>query len=111
MLFVFNIITMNISSVNNAEKLNFALDAWKLTSSGNIEIIELHLAVGETLDLHPNPLDVIFYVVHGKGEFFTENTKAQVNKGDCFPFEKKTLRGWCNTGQDILKLLVIKIQV
>ena len=60
------------------------------------------------IDFHPNPLDVIFFIVSGTGRISLENGSYDVRKGDCAPVPGGIDRKWENTGSDTLHVLVIK---
>ncbi len=99
---------LEITTLETAEKVPFNIDGKIMFSNSNVELINLTLPKNELLDLHTNPVDAVFYVLSGKGTLLFENEKIVVEKNSCFEIKKGTRRGWENTGNVELKLLVVK---
>jgi len=102
---------MEIVRFNNAlaEKVPIPTEAWKLLTTPNCELIQLHLQPGECLEPHPNPLDVIFYVVQGKGILQVTEQTQELHAMDSVFISGSQLRSWENTGSKTLILLVLKL--
>lgn len=67
------------------------------------------LKPGEILDEHKNPFDVIFFVAEGKGSLSVERTKYQQQTNDLVKITSDKMRGWENTSDKELRLLVLKL--
>ena len=102
------IYSMKITTLTNAKKVPFDLDGRIMFSDEKNEIINLTLKKGEVLDLHTNPFDVIFYILQGKGIYFTEEQTIEIEQNSCFEVESSIKRGWKNESETDFKLLVIK---
>jgi quercetin dioxygenase-like cupin family protein len=99
---------MKIVELNDAEKVPIHIDARKMCVRGDIELIHLNFAPGETLEKHANPFDVIFYVLEGTGELEVEREKKQIEPDTSIEVPANVMRGWKNTGTGNLRVLVIK---
>jgi len=99
---------MKITTPENAEKIP-GLKARKMFTGEKAELIHLVLGPGECLPLHANPFDVVFYVLKGKGQLSIENESATLTIGDTVEVKANIQRGWANTGEEDLALLVVKI--
>lgn len=98
-----------IHNLGNAQKLPLKLDAWKLLANDKAELVILKLNTQEVLESHVNELDVVFYVLQGKGELEVEGKYFNLEKDDSIYVQMGLNRGWKNTGSIPLKLLVIKL--
>jgi len=100
---------MQIIEFENAKKVPFDLDGRIMYSNNPLELIQLTLKPKEVLALHSNPFDVVFYLVKGEGKLSIEN-ESQIIQGYSTIFvEKGKQRGWENTNDEDLVLLVIKL--
>ena len=100
---------MKITNLKNAEKVPFNIEGHKMHIGEELEVIHLKLKPGEKLEIHSNPVDVVFYVIEGKCIFITEKAETIIEKDSCFRITADTLRGWKNNSDSNLKILVIKI--
>jgi len=99
---------IKITNLANAEKVNVNFEAHKMYSSEQVEIINIQLKKGEKVPLHDNPIDVIFYVLAGKGIFGLENEQVEVAQNSCLEVKTGKNRSWENVEDEVLKLLVVK---
>lgn len=99
---------MNTSTFENALKLAPNLEAYRLLCGKGFELIHLTLAIGESQTMHANPYRVVFYVLEGKGVLILQTNQQVMQTGACAEVEPEVLRCWENTGQQPLKLLVVK---
>jgi mannose-6-phosphate isomerase-like protein (cupin superfamily) len=99
---------IKITDISTAIKVPINFDAYKMYSSEYFEIINIQFKPGEILEKHDNQFDVIFYVLEGKGVFELENEEVEIGNNSCFEVKAGFQRGWRNTSQEILKILVIK---
>ncbi|MEI8203230.1 MAG: cupin domain-containing protein [Bacteroidota bacterium] len=100
---------MKITSSTSAPKIPYQFDAYKLFSGEKTELIELCLKPGEKQIAHKNPVLVYFYIVQGSGILQVENEFYSVSKSSCIEVEADIERGWENTGEEELRILVVKI--
>ncbi len=100
---------MKIQNLNNSPKVPFDLDGYILHSEKQLELVHLVLKPGENLSEHKNPFDVIFYVVQGSGILTVENDSYALNANDTNKITSDKNRSWKNTGNQDLKILVIKL--
>jgi len=92
-----------------AEKVPFNLDGRILYKGDRCELVHLTLQPGETLGLHDQPFDVVFHVLSGEGILMAGSEEIRAVASTTIEMKKGMLRGWKNTGEDKLKLLVIKL--
>jgi mannose-6-phosphate isomerase-like protein (cupin superfamily) len=100
---------MKIVELKNAEKVPFKLDGKKIITRSDSELIHLTLKPGEILEKHTNPFDVLFYVIQGKGIIEAGEETKLVEKDSCIEIALGVERGWTNSGNEDLKILVIKL--
>jgi mannose-6-phosphate isomerase-like protein (cupin superfamily) len=100
---------MQIQRLFDAPTIPINLVAKLLHKSDDIELIHLTLNEGETLDLHTNVVDVIFYVLSGEGKLTVNHFSQKITPNTSIRVSKNKMRGWENIGVKKLELLVIKI--
>jgi quercetin dioxygenase-like cupin family protein len=100
---------MKITNLKNAAKVPFNIEGHKMYTGESVEIIHLNMKPGEVLEMHSNPVDVVFYLIDGKGTFITEAAETIIEKDSCFRINAGLLRGWKNNSNIDLKILVFKI--
>jgi len=100
---------MKVMELQNAERVPIQIDARKLCTRQDVELIHLTFGPDETLEKHANPFDVIFYVLEGSGELVIEEDKMQIGKDSTIEVSANLLRGWKNNGDGNLRILVIKV--
>lgn len=81
---------------------------YRLAALQQHELVELLLEVGGEVPLHSLPLHVTFYVIDGIGTLIIEDKTFEASTGDVLEVASNLQRGWRNTGNKALKLLVIK---
>ena len=101
--------TCTINSYESAKKVPFDLDGRILLTSDRCELIHLTLQAGETLALHNQPFDVIFFIIAGEGILLIGSHEIPVKSSTTVEIKTGVLRGWKNPGPSELKLLVIKL--
>lgn len=100
---------MKIQNLNNSPKVPFDLDGYVLHSENQLELVHLLLKPCENLAEHKNPFDVIFYVVQGSGVLTVENDSYELSANDTTKITSDKNRSWKNTGDQDLRILVIKL--
>jgi quercetin dioxygenase-like cupin family protein len=99
---------MKHTILDNAPKVPFDLDGRIMHSSEKLELVHLTIKPGEILHKHKNPVDVVFYVLEGKGILFAEDQKIIMVKDSCVSLKHNIERGWENNSTENLRILVIK---
>lgn len=100
--------SFDITLLENAPKVPFALDGKILFTSDKLEVIHLTLKTGEKMESHSQPFDVVFFVIEGKGSLEINDNHIDVAANSCVRVTKSVLRSWANPGKSNLKILVIK---
>jgi len=99
---------MNPVTLNNATKVPFDLQGWVMHKDESIELIHLLLSPNEKLARHSNPFDVVFYVLSGTGTLEVEAETITMSANMCLPVKAGIDRGWTNTSNEDLRILVLK---
>ena len=99
---------LKIQNIKDLTSIKEGINALKLFSDEAVEIIHLTLLPSDKIELHKNSLDVIFYVLEGKGELQVEHEKCHIEKGSCVEVKKDLDRSWENIGDTPLCLMAIK---
>ncbi|MBI9036049.1 MAG: cupin domain-containing protein [Bacteroidales bacterium] len=100
---------IKITTEQTATQVPFNIDGKIFHSSNKIETILIKLKAGEEMDIHKNPFDVFFFIISGKGELTTPDDYFQIEKNQSIYITKEELRGWKNTNDSTLEVLVVKI--
>lgn len=100
---------IKIISYESASPVRFDIEAKKMFSNNNVEIIKLSLMPGEEIELHKNPNDVIFNIISGKGILSIEDEKVEASSFSSVFVDRNYLRGWKNISEEKLELLVVKL--
>ena len=95
-------------NINNIKPFKEGLNALKLFSDGQVEMIHITLLPQEKIKMHKNSVDVIFYVLEGKAELSVEQEQLIVEEGSCIEVKKDLDRSWENTEMEPFKVLAIK---
>ena len=99
---------IKIQNIKDLEPFKEGLNALKLFSDEQIEMIHITLKPQERIELHKNSIDVIFFVLSGKAKLTVENDSELVEKGSCVEVKKNLDRSWVNIGIDHFSVLAIK---
>lgn len=101
---------MNIIDPKNIESFEnkHNIDAKRVYSKENAEIIQMKLTPGQSLIKHATPVDVIFYVVEGKGQVLIGDEVKNVTKGQFIESPKNIPHSLSNDGIENFVFLVIK---
>lgn len=85
------------------------VDARKMYDTKNAQVVLITLNPGEKLRRHITPVDVIFYVLEGKGLVEIGNEKTEVCKDTLIDSPARIPHCWYNESDNILRFLVIKV--
>jgi quercetin dioxygenase-like cupin family protein len=81
----------------------------KLYTSEHASVMQLTLKPGEKLRQHITPVDVVFYVLEGKGIVEIGDEKKEVVKDTMIDSPKGIMHCWYNESDAILRFLVVKV--
>jgi mannose-6-phosphate isomerase-like protein (cupin superfamily) len=95
----------SISAFQNAH----GVEAKKLYTTKNAEVIFMNLKPGQSLKKHTTPVDVFFYILEGKGEVEIGDETKEVEKDTLIESPKDMPHLLRNTGTNIFRFLVVKL--
>jgi len=99
---------MKVTTLLHAPKVPSGLDAHKMYTSSTLDIINLHLAPGEKVPLHVNPLDVVFCVIQGSVSMEVNGKIMQLNTFDVVEVLAGVERGLTNNSKEDFRVLILK---
>ncbi len=85
------------------------VDARILYKDDKIQVLQITLKPGEYIEKHSMPLNAIFYILGGKGIVEIGNEEQEVSQDILIYSPSELERGWRNTGDIPLRILVTKI--
>jgi mannose-6-phosphate isomerase-like protein (cupin superfamily) len=97
-------------SLEEAERVPIDRDGRILFRAEKNELVHITLHPGESIPLHPNPVDVLFFVVEGTAQLNTDNEIIDLNSNDSIFIKQGTNRGLTNNTDKILRILVYKMK-
>jgi len=99
---------MKITTLEQAQKAPFNLDARIIHSSPNLELVHLCLKSGESIPQHANPFTVVACLVLGSITLHVGNENFDLNLFDSVEIENNLDRGFTNTSQANAHLIIVK---
>jgi quercetin dioxygenase-like cupin family protein len=99
---------LTITTPETAPKVPFKLDGRIMFASEKLELIHLTLQPGEKMDIHAQPIDVVFYVISGSGILDLEGDSFFGSPGTCIHVPAGMQRGWKNNTKEEFRVLVVK---
>ena len=99
---------LKITTSETAPRVAFQLDGRVMLSKPGTEIILLSLQPGEAVPKHLNDFDVAIFILEGQGRLESGNASAEVSPGMLAEISAGEERGISNTGDGMLKVLVLK---
>jgi quercetin dioxygenase-like cupin family protein len=99
---------LKITTPETAPPVPFQLDGRIMLSRPGTEVIQLTLKPGETLPKHVNDFDVAIYILEGQSRIETGTASEEVLPGMLAEIVAGEERGMANTGDGMLKVLVMK---
>ena len=100
---------MEIVKIQELKSILKNINAKKIFSNENIEIIEIDLMPGEIIPEHKNDNIALFNIIAGKGKVTVDEDEYYVEKGDFMQIEKNLNREWINYGDIPLRIVVTKL--
>lgn len=85
------------------------VDVRKMYEDGKIQVLQICLKPGDCIEKHTMPLDAIFYIIEGKGIVSIGNEDNEVIRDTLIASPAQLERGWKNTGDTPLRILVTKM--
>lgn len=85
------------------------VDARKIYDSEKAQVIHITLRPGERLKRHVTPVDVIFYVLEGRGTVEIGEERQKVAADTLIESPARIPHCWYNEGDEDLRFLVIKV--
>ena len=95
----------NVDISQNPHKV----DARKIYDKKNAQVVHLTLNPGESLKRHITPVDVVFYVIEGKGIVEIGDEKREVGPDILIESPAKIVHCWYNESNEVLRILVVKV--
>ena len=101
---------MKVTEVNNVQsKPNpHGVDARSISDTSSAQVVHITLKPGESLKKHITPVDVIFYVLEGKGIVEIGDERREVDQDTLIESPARVPHSWINEGSSQLRILVIK---
>ncbi|MFZ4741933.1 MAG: cupin domain-containing protein [Bacteroidales bacterium] len=101
-----------MKKVNLEQAINISpiLDVRMLYSGEKADLVHLTLKEGEAIAKHDNPIDVIFFILAGKGKLMLDDEEFIISANDCIPVKSGTQRSMENINEADLKVLVYKMK-
>ncbi len=102
---------MNITRIIDVDSFQnmHAVEAKKVYSSENAEVIHMALKPGQSLKKHVTPVDVFFYILEGKGIVEIGDETQEVEKNTLVESPKGIPHLLRNTGDGFFRFLVVKM--
>ena len=101
---------MKVVEVKNVQsKPNpHGVDARSLSDTDNAQVSHITLQPGQSLKKHITPVDVVFYVLQGRGIVEIGDEQHDVGADVLIESPARVSHRWTNQSKDILRFLVIK---
>jgi mannose-6-phosphate isomerase-like protein (cupin superfamily) len=101
---------MKVLEVKNVQsKPNpHGVDARSLSDTDNAQVSHITLQPGQSLKKHITPVDVVFYVLQGRGIVEIGDEQHDVGPDVLIESLARISHRWTNQSKDILRFLVIK---
>ena len=84
------------------------VDARGISDTENAQVAHITLQPGESLKKHITPVDVVFYVLEGRGVVEIGEERAEVEVDTLIESPAKIVHRWTNESEAPLRILVIK---
>ena len=93
----------------DAPKVPFNHDGRILYLSDKYQLVHLTMQPGEEMEVHTQPMDVIFFVAEGEGSLIIGDEVVRAAANMTIYVKAGSPRGWKNTGGQTLRILVNKL--
>ena len=101
---------MKITEVNSVQsKPNpHGVDARNISDTDSAQVVHITLQPGEALKKHITPVDVVFYVLEGRGVVEIGEERASVGADSLVESPAKIPHRWINESEAPFRVLVVK---
>jgi quercetin dioxygenase-like cupin family protein len=101
---------MIIKKLHEVEKVNnpHKVESRNIHSTDDLSVTIVTLQPGEKLKKHITPVDVLFYVLEGKGKVLIGEETAEVTAESSIESPKDIAHCWYNNSDAPLKFMVLK---
>ena len=96
-------------SLEEAQPVPFDLDGRFLYRASNYEIVHITLQPRESIPVHTNPFDVVFFIIEGIATLTIDTETEDLNKNDTIFINQSVNRGLENKTNKVMRLLVFKM--
>ncbi|VVB69461.1 Cupin domain protein [uncultured archaeon] len=84
------------------------VDARSISDTDSAQVVHITLQPGEALKKHITPVDVLFYVLEGRGTVEIGEERAEVGPDTLIESPAKIPHRWMNESQALVRILVVK---
>lgn len=98
----------NVVDTNSFQNIH-AVEAKKIYDSDYAQVIHMSLKPGQSLKKHTTPVDVLFYILEGKGVVEIGDEQQKVEKDMLIDSPKGIPHLLHNTGDGVFRFLVVKL--
>lgn len=84
------------------------VDARSISDTESAQVVHITLHPGEALKKHITPVDVVFYVLEGRGVVEIGEERAEVEADTLIESPAKIPHRWINESEGLLRILVVK---
>lgn len=84
------------------------VDARSISDTESAQVAHITLKPGQALKKHITPVDVIFYVLEGKGLVEIGEERKEVGPDTLVESPARIPHRWINDSEDIVRILVVK---
>jgi quercetin dioxygenase-like cupin family protein len=84
------------------------VDARGISDTESAQVVHITLKPGEFLKKHITPVDVVFYVLEGRGVVEIGEERAEVEADTLIQSPAKIPHRWINESEGLLRILVVK---
>ncbi len=84
------------------------VDARVLSDMASAQVSHINLKPGESLKKHITPVDVVFYVLEGRGTVEIGDEQREVGPDTLVESPARIPHRWLNEGESTVRILVVK---
>ncbi len=84
------------------------VDARSISDTESVQVVHITLQPGESLKKHITPVDVVFYVLEGRGMVEIGEERNEVGKDTLIESPARIPHRWMNESSGIVRILVVK---
>ena len=84
------------------------VDARSISDTESAQVVHITLQPGESLKKHITPVDVVFYVLEGRGVVEIGEERQEVGRDTLVESPARIAHRWINEGDGPVRILVVK---